>query len=91
MANSLARSLYLSHGVETMEQALECDKGPVSNDRVLMHTRYCLRRELGACLKDKNAASRLPRNLFLRNGKTRLRVVCDCQACEMKITIAPGT
>ena len=50
-----------------------------------MHTRYCLRRQLGACLKGKNATA-LPRDLFLKTGTTLLRVTCDCKACEMTIT-----
>ena len=53
-----------------------------------MHTRYCIRRQLGACLKGKNA-DRLPHELYLKTGDTLLKVTCDCKTCEMRIIIPP--
>ena len=52
-----------------------------------MHTRYCIRRQLGACLKGKNA-TRLPRDLYLKTGTTLLHITCDCKNCEMLLTHA---
>ena len=54
-----------------------------------MHTRYCLRRQLGACLKAQHATT-LPRDLFLKSGSTLLKVTCDCKNCEMRLTL-PST
>ena len=53
-----------------------------------MHTRYCIRRQLGACLKGKNA-DKLPRDLYLKTGTTLLRINFDCHNCEMTLT-QPG-
>lgn len=84
VANHIAESFYHEHGVKEIVPAIECGSTSIHN-LPLMHTRYCLRRELGACLKDPVARHNLPSTLFLRNGKTRLRIKCDCQNCEMKI------
>jgi putative protease len=86
VANHIAEEFYRNHGATTIEPAIECNNGTIIYQPV-MTTRYCLRRELGACLKDKNARNRLPSPLFLRNGKTLLKVNCDCSRCEMTITI----
>lgn len=91
VANHLALQLYKDHGVLEVQPAIETpdlkDTTPCAAPPVLMHTRYCLRRELGACRMDKKARQ-LPAKLFLRNGNTLLEVHCDCSRCEMKITLA---
>ncbi len=87
VANHLAETVFRDHGAEVSEPAFEV-KQPAT-DVPVMHTRYCLRRELGACRLAKGA-KQLPDPLFLRNGVHRLRVECDCAACEMKIYIAPS-
>ncbi|MBR5640432.1 MAG: U32 family peptidase [Muribaculaceae bacterium] len=84
VANHIANQFYKEHGVKTIEPALECSD---YQGQALMTTRYCLRRELGACLK-KKGRDKLPSPLFLRNGKTLLKVNCDCSRCEMKIILA---
>lgn len=84
VANHIARQFYQEHGVTSIEPALEVSGKP-SENQPLMHTRYCLRRELGACLKDKNRKHNLPTPLLLRNGRTLLSVDCDCSRCEMRI------
>ena len=86
VANRLAEALYRDHGVTDIEPALETG-ATVTASTPLMHTRYCIRRQLGACLKGKNAAN-LPRDLYLRTGSTLLKVTCDCKNCEMTITLA---
>ncbi len=86
VANRLAEQLYRDHGVTGITPALEVG-APVSTSTPLMHTRYCIRRQLGACLKGKNAA-RLPHDLYLKTGSTLLRVTCDCKNCEMLLTLA---
>lgn len=85
VANELAAQLYRDHGVKEIEPAIEL-KMP-NREVPVMHTRYCLRRELGACRREP-AARRLPDPLFLRSGNTLLRVECDCKACEMHIFIS---
>ena len=84
VANRLSEQLYRDHGVTDIAPALETGT-PVTAATPLMHTRYCIRRQLGACLKGKNANS-LPRDLFLKTGTTLLRVTCNCKNCEMILT-----
>ncbi len=87
VANHIAEQFYRDHGVTTIEPAIEVS-GMANDSHPVMHTRYCLRRELGACLKDKNAHNKLPSPLFLRNGNTLLKIDCNCSKCEMKISLA---
>ena len=87
VANHIAEQFYRDHGVTTIEPAIEVS-GMANDSHSVMHTRYCLRRELGACIKDKNAHSKLPSPLFLRNGNTLLKIDCNCSKCEMKISLA---
>ena len=84
VANHLAEQVYRDHGVTTIMPALEAGT-PATASTPLMHTRYCIRRQLGACLKGKNA-DKLPRDLYLKTGTTLLRITCDCHTCEMRIT-----
>ncbi len=84
VANHLTEQLYRDHGVTSISPALEAGS-PVTSSTPLMHTRYCLRRQLGACLKGPNA-HRLPGEIYLKTAATMLRVTCDCNNCEMVIT-----
>lgn len=86
VANRLAEQLYRDHGVTDITRALEVGTLATASTP-LMHTRYCIRRQLGACLKGKNA-TRLPSDLYLKTGATLLRVTCDCAHCEMRLTLA---
>ena len=99
VANHLAAQFYRDHGVTHIEPALECQMagngaplvwadGPTTSTGPIevMHTRYCLRRQLGACLKTKDA-KKLPAHIFLRTGNQLIAVNCDCRNCEMHLTI----
>lgn len=83
VANRLSQQFYRDHGVETIVPAVEVSGEPTH----AMHTRYCLRRELGACLLDAHAQRRLPSKLFLRSGDFTMSVHCDCARCEMHLEI----
>lgn len=83
VANSLAAGLYADCGVEVREKALEVSRMPKGEVRV-MTTRYCLRRELGACLKDPSAR-RLKGPLYLVRGNSRWRLDFDCARCGMAV------
>ena len=85
VANTLAEKVYRDHGVKTIDPAIE--QGKLIKNQAVMTTRYCLRRELGACLKDSKTRNNLPPTLMLRNGRTLLKVNCDCKLCEMRISI----
>ena len=84
VANHLAEAVYRDHGVKSIVPALE--SGTVATPTTpLMHTRYCIRRQLGACLQGPNA-TRLPRDLYLKTASTLLKVNCHCPTCEMTLT-----
>ena len=92
VANSLAEKFYTKRGVDSFEKAIEVDKNAdTDGDTRVMTTRYCLRRELGACLKKADGA-KLPSPLFLRpvSGRARtMRLDFDCKNCEMNIYALP--
>lgn len=85
VANHLAEAVYRDHGVKSIIPALEAGSQPTASTP-LMHTRYCIRRQLGACLKGNNASS-LPHDLYLKTGNSLLRVNCNCNSCEMTLTL----
>lgn len=83
VANRLARRFYTGHGASIAEMAIET--APKKEDElVVMTTKYCLRRELGACLKEKNG-TKLPRQLFLKNDSGLYRLDFDCARCGMSV------
>lgn len=83
VANDKARDFYEQHGAKLGEQALEVGKSKPGH-RVVMTTRYCLRRELGCCLRD-NGEARMPSPLTLRNGGSCLELEFDCRQCIMRV------
>ncbi|MDO4318979.1 MAG: U32 family peptidase [Bacteroidales bacterium] len=86
VANSMARDFYESHGAAVGQNALEVS--PQTGELRVMTTRYCLRRELGACLKDPATRDRLPAgDLWLDAPLGRLRLHCDCAGCRMLVSI----
>ena len=84
VANRLAEDFYRSHGVVSIEPAIEVKQPAPGEEQPVMHTRYCLRRQLGACLLTPSGSS-LPRELYLRSGNIELRVECTCNDCGMKL------
>lgn len=84
VANRLAEHFYRSHGAVLAGRALEVDM-PDSAELTVMNTRYCLRRELGACLRRKDEAAKLPSPCFLKNESGLYRLDFDCAACGMKV------
>lgn len=83
VANNLSYSFYKDHNVDNIEYALEHKDYRFSGSEVLMHTRYCILRELGYCRKE--STQKLPTRLYITNDKVKLIVETDCKNCEMKI------
>lgn len=84
VANRLADKFYRECGVTSIEPAIELKKTAGSAPLVLMETRYCLRRELGACLKE-NGNTRLPEPLTLKGQGFEMRLCFDCKNCKMRV------
>lgn len=87
VANRLAESFYRSHGVTAVTPAAEVERP--EGETEVMCTRYCLRRELGHCLRDPEGRE-WHGPLYLRNDRLRLRVDFDCSRCGMSLVLAPG-
>lgn len=80
VVNSLSRRFYTKHGVEHIEDGLDLRTSTVG-ERV-MESSYCLRREIGECLK---RGSKLRDTLYLEHGRHRYRLDFDCAACSMSL------
>ncbi len=84
VANSLARKFYYAAGATAITPALEVNRPDLNKDQQVMETRYCLRRELGACLKTKSAG-KYPDRLYIKSGRNRYRLQFDCDKCMMRV------
>lgn len=80
VTNPLAERFYRDHGVETIEQAFDLRQS-LSGEKV-MTSAYCIRREIGECLKER---PRLRGELFIRHNGNRYRLAFDCTRCEMSL------
>ena len=79
--NAKARAFYEKHGVRLIDEAYEtgAEKGMVS----LMITKHCLRHSFNLCPKEVKYLK--PDPMTLINGKEKLILKFDCQACEMHV------
>lgn len=88
VANSYARKFYAEHGVTEIEDAIEVNR--LQGETAVMTTRYCVRRELGCCLRDKNVdvrrRARYAGPLTITTGPHNFRLDFDCAHCEMTVT-----
>lgn len=80
VVNSLARRFYQRHGVEHIVDGLDLWSSTVG-ERV-MESSYCLRREIGECLKK---GSKLRDRLYLEHGRHRYRLDFNCAKCRMSL------
>ena len=89
VANGMAEKIYRSLGAEKVEEAFELSHRKGAE---LMRTRYCIRHELGLCLKSSSVrqthggAGSGNGGLFLVNNGRRYRLGFDCAACEMTVS-----
>ncbi|MGZ9899314.1 peptidase U32 family protein [Shewanella gaetbuli] len=81
VANEQARDFYEQHGVIQIEDTYE--KNKVLHDAPLMVTKHCLRYSFNLCPKEVEGIKADP--MFLDVGKDKLKLVFDCQKCEMMI------
>ncbi len=84
VSNDSAREFYRKHGAAVVEPAFEL-KRPAPG-AVLMTTRHCLRRSLGACPKQE-AHVRLSEPLFIEHAGRRFRLAFDCANCRMQVVM----
>lgn len=84
VANRLAEKFYRKCGVTDIEPAIELKRPSGKAPLTLMETRYCLRRELGACLRENGGAT-LAEPLTLKGQGFDLRLAFDCKNCRMRV------
>jgi len=80
VVNSLARKFYTRHGVEHIVEGL--DTWRTTYGERVMESSYCIRREMGECLKQ---GSKLRDRLYLEHGRHRYRLEFDCAKCRMSL------
>lgn len=86
VANRLAEEFYASHGAETSERALEVERTLNKDDRRVMECRYCLRRELGACLKTPEGRRlKGPLRIQATGRDLEYELRFDCDRCRMTV------
>lgn len=78
--NRLAEAFYRDHGVREIEAPLELAASTAG--RRVMRSAYCIRRELGECLRGR---PRLAEPLYIERGAARYRLAFDCDRCEMSL------
>ena len=83
VANALSRQMYEKLGASSIDAAYELSH-PTGVE--LMRTKYCIRHEMGMCLKHGKAKEQGP--LFLLNNGRRLALGFDCRNCEMTVSEA---
>lgn len=79
VTNSLSKAFYTEHGTKEIETALEML--PTSEQRVMISS-YCIRRELGLCLKEN---PKYRDELYIEHGSARYLLRFDCKRCEMSL------
>jgi putative protease len=80
VVNRLSEQFYRDHGVEHVERGLDA-RADLHGERVLFSS-YCLRRELGECLRE---GSKLRDPLYIEHGAFRYRLEFDCKRCQMNL------
>ena len=80
VTNRLAREFYADHGVVNIAEGLDCRTSTAGEQVVISD--YCIRREIGECLKEK---PRLRGDLYLVRGTKKYRLCFDCKACQMRL------
>lgn len=80
VTNRLAEAFYRDHGVTEIERGLDLE--PATTGRCVMRSAYCIRREIGECLREH---PRLTGDLYLERGTLRYKLEFDCALCEMSL------
>lgn len=80
VTNRLAEEFYRSHGVRNIERGL--DTAPSTLGSRVMRSAYCIRREIGQCLKEQ---PQVKGELWLEHGAHAYRLEFNCAKCEMSL------
>ena len=86
VVNSLSRRFYLKHGLEHIIDGL--DLWATTLGERVMESSYCIRREIGECLKK---GTKLRERLYIEHGRHRYRLDFDCAKCRMSLIDCSNT
>ena len=86
VVNSLSRRFYTKHGVEHIVDGL--DLWATTLGERVMESSYCIRREIGECLKK---GTKLREKLYIEHGRHRYRLDFDCAKCRMSLIDCTNT
>lgn len=81
VTNRQAEAFYQKHGVTTIEPGFELQDDHIG--REVMRTKYCIRREMGECLREKTCS--YPGPMQLENNYNVFELKFDCARCEMAL------
>ena len=85
ISNKVAREVLRELGAESIEDAYEVSH---RKEAELMRSKYCIRHELGMCLKDPSSGRNgTTPDLYLFNNGRRYRLGFDCSRCEMTVSV----
>lgn len=81
--NNRAKSFFRKHGVKEIEPAIESTKD--IENRIVCHSRYCIKYEQGYCSKKKRKDT--PKEPWYLEDKfgNKYKLQFDCDKCEMNI------
>ncbi len=80
VVNSLSKAFYLDHGAKSI--ATGHDLSAQFDSQRVLQSSYCIRREIGECLKE---GSTLSGDLFIERGGNKYRLDFDCKRCRMDL------
>lgn len=84
IANRLSAKFYRRIGATETPTTIETSSEKPKPGTRVMTTRYCLRREMGYCLRTADGR-KWPSDLYLQSGSIRFRLEFDCKSCHMKV------
>ncbi|MCH5319200.1 MAG: U32 family peptidase [Paramuribaculum sp.] len=93
ISNSYALALYRDKGFKDLSEAIELNLADPSaaNEEPIMTCRYCIRREMGYCLKTSQGKN-WPTQLYLQpsvsvnsENRWKLKLSFDCNRCRMLV------
>ncbi|MDD2466368.1 MAG: U32 family peptidase [Desulfobulbus sp.] len=84
VSNSKAAAFFQRHGVAQIDPAAL--RPELAGHCALMTTKYCIRRQLGICVRSRQEREKLAEPLVLADKTGRYLVRFHCDVCEMTIT-----
>ncbi|MGN0225277.1 MAG: U32 family peptidase [Prevotella sp.] len=86
ISNSMSRHFYKEKGLDCMGESFEKDISSKKDDVLIMQCRYCLKHELGFCIKHGGRRPYWKEPLILEmNDNKHFRLEFNCKKCTMMI------